>query len=539
VTTTPSTTDNSAAAWLAAAVIVMPLLQALPIDFDRSGALVLLLPMLWAGRRELSRALAEIVAKTRLSWLILGAIAEAAVIVSVVCSDYPAPAAVTAAEWVVLASAGLIAGRVARDQPRAGDTLLKGMALSAAIGSAIVWLWWIAAGRTGMPLYAHHRHLGLHALAGAVATTGLALRANQRRGVRTLWIALGIVCWAGLLWSGGRGPVLALLIAHGAWFIAERAHRRTIATLAAVQLIGGLALSAAFWTPRPELGWWHAFERTAAAAEAGDVSALTSTRSEGWRESLHRAAARPWVGHGPDAYRFLTPKLDGQQPHNLVLQLWLDLGFIGGTALVALAFALVLRTWRLSHTASATGLGGVWLAALVALLVEGELDGVYYHLLAFLPAMVVAGVAMMAAVPSRPPRTSTGWMTNAATLVALAILMLHTFLFQALAVEAPPANPTSGITKLLRAFPSTTYGLWRWTDAWQATFPADALAWDRWAQQHGSNPVLFHVRAAQLLLDHGDRAGALAELTAAEGKAHWTVRPTLTKMKHDVETAPP
>ena len=40
----PTSADLSTAMWIAAALVALPFLQALSIDFDRTGALVLLLP---------------------------------------------------------------------------------------------------------------------------------------------------------------------------------------------------------------------------------------------------------------------------------------------------------------------------------------------------------------------------------------------------------------------------------------------------------------------------------------------------------------
>lgn len=541
---------TSAATWIATALVVMPFLQLLPVDFDRSGALILLLPALWAGRGEVAAAFGKITGRRRFA--IAAALLAIAIALSVALSDHPAPALVTAAEWVLLVAVALIAGRLVRTRPGAGNQMLAGLALGAAAATVVVWLWWLTYRIGGMPLYAHHRHLGLHTLPAAVASTALALRSDLAGGnsaspqthrrllprVRRRWLAVGIICWAGLLWSGGRGPLIALAGALGVWLVVDQGVRRRLMLVSAVQLIGGLALSAAFWTPRPELGWWHAFERTAAATSTGDVSALTSTRSEGWRESLRHALNRPWTGHGPDAYRFLTPKLDGQQPHNVVLQAWLDLGFVAGTAAAAILFGMVVLGWRRAGRGQADQARIPWLATLTALLLAACLDGVFYHLLAFLPAMIAAGVVGVSAAPSESPRSHRPASANVAVLLAGLVLALHTFLFYAVAVATPPATPEAATAGLLRAFPSTTYRLWRWTDAWRPTRPDDALAWTRWAQVHAPNAPLFHVRAAQLLLQRGDRTGALAELEAAEAKAHWTARPDVAKMHREVEAAP-
>ncbi len=536
MTTTSTPAKRRAAGWLAGAVAIMPLLQVLPIDFDRSGVLILLLPALWAGRGELNAAVGDLFARRWAGALVL--LGSVSVVASVATADQPAPAAVTAASWFLLGAAALIAGRSTSDDAAARTRLLGGLALGSAIGAVAMWAWWLAQSRGAMPLYAHHRHLGLHALSGAVASVALIVGPERSRARRAFAWSAGIVTWGALLWSGGRGPVLALGVALVAWICLRPSNeRRALIRAATLLACGGLVLSAAFWSNRSELGWWHAFERTASAARAGDVSELTSTRSEGWRESWHRAAVRPWLGHGPDAYRFLTPKLDGQQPHNVVLQAWLDLGWIGGSALLLLLATTLGLGVRHARDPITDAAGAGWFAVLCALTVAGLLDGVFYHLLAFLPAMLAAGVVLLSRLPPRTSHARWPFLASAVTLATVVVLIIHTTLFHALAVAEPP-RPDGAMPRLLRAFPSTTYGLWRWTDAWEAGNPDVALAWDRWAQTHAANAPLFHLRAAQRLINRGDRNGAIMELRAAEAKAHWTVRPSIVRMREQIEAGP-
>lgn len=523
--------------WLAAALVAMPLLQLVPIDYDRSGALVLLLPTLWAGRKELAAGVGEALGcRWGAALFALGALGT---LVSISVAEQPTPAAVTGAEWVILAAAAVIVGRTVREDPAASRWLLGGIALGVAAGTVFTWLWWIAAGRGLMPLYAHHRHLGLHALAGAMASTILLVPSPARRAARWLWLGIGVICWAGLLWSGGRGPVLALAVALAGWLVVAPAMRKPLITAAVLQAAAGLALSACFWTSRPELGWWHAFERTVVAAEHEDVSALTSTRSEGWRTTLARAAQRPWTGHGPDGYRFTYPRLDGEQAHNVALQLWLDLGFVTGSALGLLLAAVVVIAWRQAarHAATPPAIG--WTALATAMLIEGGLDGVFYHLLAFLPTMVALGAVWFGTHQPGARRVRAAMLAPIATMAAVLVLGLHSVVFYLLAVAPPPRTPDGLAPKLLRAFPSTTYGLWRWTDAWTRDYPDAALAWDRWGESHAANAPLFHVRVADRLLARGDRQGAIAEFRAAEAKAHWSMRPVIAKMRLQAENAAP
>ena len=56
---------SSAATWIAAALVVLPFLQALSFDFDRSGAVVLLLPAWLRMAAERTRLAASARSGTR------------------------------------------------------------------------------------------------------------------------------------------------------------------------------------------------------------------------------------------------------------------------------------------------------------------------------------------------------------------------------------------------------------------------------------------------------------------------------------------
>ncbi len=535
-TTRPLTT--SAATWFAAALVALPFLQALAFDFDRCGGMVLLLPGIWAGRVELAQALARI--KAGPLWLkFFSGLSFVAVLISVVVSRQFAPGLVTAASWVILAVAGLIAGQCVANDVTTGRRLLAGLALGTAAGTLTVWALWLLSGRGPVPLYPHPRILGLHLLAGAVASVALITQKDVHRAGRGFWLAAGIITWGGLLWSGGRAPVLALAAALGLWMLLSPAPmRRALFKTTMILLLAGLVVSAVFWTSKPDLGWWHAISRTATAAAAGsgNVSQLSSTRTEFWAAVVSRAEEAPWFGRGPDSYRFLTPKLDGQQPHNFVLQLWLDLGAVGAVPLLVLLAGVLVIGWRRA-VQSAAVIPQAWLALLTASVAAGLLDGVFYHLLAFLPALLAFGVALRLVSNLAPPAR----ISHAPKIVigfATAVLVLHLGVFYVLAVGPVPA-PTDWRATGVRVFPSSTFGLWRWLDEWQQTSPADVLEWTHWAQKHSPNPVFFHVYAARVLAASGDSKGAEKELRAALAEAHWSMRPGLETMLRQLHPVSP
>lgn len=542
---TMAPTDDSArvATWLAGALVVLPLLQALPLDFDRSAVLAVLLPVLWVGRHKLASAALSLGNSRR--WIRAALLATGiAIILSVAFADQPAPAIVTAATWVLVAAAGLIAGAAANGREAAIRRILEGVALGSALALAIMGCLWLATGRGAVPLYAHHRHVGLHAIGGALAGSAL-LVTSQRWPQRCCWLAAGGVSWAGLLWSGGRTPMVALTVGIAVWFGISAGLRKKIALATALHLGLGLAVSSSFVSSRPELGWRHAVSRTAAAVQPAsvNVSKLTSTRSDFWREAAEHALKSPWIGHGPDAYRHILPKLDGQQPHNLLLQLWLDLGIAGALPLLGgLGCALVLG-WRQARAHPDNRAYGAAFALAMAFTAASMLDGVYYHVLTLLPAMLVLGILLFGhpsglADINGPRRTAAIPIARTLVSVAAAVLVIHSWLFQQLAVASPPRGPDAAAARLIRVFPSTTFGLWHWLDAWYRDDPATAIAWARWAQGHAANPSLFHIRAGQYLLASGDPDAAREELRAARDAAHWTARPAIAEFEKKLFSSP-
>jgi hypothetical protein len=159
--------------------------------------------------------------------------------------------------------------------------------------------------------------------------------------------------------------------------------------------------------------------------------------------------------------------------------------------------------------------------------------------------MLALGMLGSASASSTAPAMASGHggrsvgniCTSGLLVAAIMVLTFHTLLFHALVGGSPPSGPDSAAARAVRAFPSTTFGLWNWLDHWFRANPNAAIAWARWAQPHSPNPVIFHIRAAQYLNVHGQHAAALAELDFAIAKAHGLTRPSIVEMKRAM-TAP-
>jgi hypothetical protein len=451
-------------------------------------------------------------------------------LVAVARSTHAAASMVALAAWTLCAGTALLAGQLVREDRRNARTLLGALAAGAIAATLLHWARWRLGAPPESAFYLHHRLMGLHLLGGALAATTLAATGPGRSLV---WIALGCVPWAGLLWTGGRSPLVGLACGLSWWWWrAGPETRRRLARSAVLQVAAGLALSALLAADRPHLGWLRVLQPPA----SGTAQEFTSNRSDFWQGALRHVADAPWLGFGPDAYRFLEPKLEGAQPHNVLLQAVLDAGAPAALGLAVLALLALRRGAR--HLGADDGSSG-WHALAVASLVAGQLDGYFYHLLGLLPAAWALGICVGARPPpagSTPPRPAGTAALGLAGAAALTLL-LHTWLSYRVALAPPPA-PDSVVARTWRAFPSMTQHLDRWITAWERPAPAAALELARFARERTPFGDYFHVQIAGLLLRAGDRAGAARELDAAWAIAPATMRPVIAGLREGLGNAP-
>jgi O-antigen ligase len=102
-----------------------------------------------------------------------------------------------------------------------------------------------------------------------------------------------------------------------------------------------------------------------------EIPASWIERLDIWREATTVIAGAPWTGHGLRMMRDVAPLPPVMSAythlHNVLLQLWLDLGFVGA----AVAFALALRLLLLSRRLDAAAVpfaAAAWTAALVTVM---------------------------------------------------------------------------------------------------------------------------------------------------------------------------
>ena len=528
--------------------LALPLLQLASIDFERTAAALSFGPALFFGWRLWTAEAGQWLAhpRARVFW-ILG---SALIVLSVAFADQPAPALVQAANGVVLLCLALLAAALARIEPRTTRWLLFGILAGGLLGTlTLVWPWIVHPDPRNAPavtffwLYPHIRHVGLHLLPAAALAPVLLAGASSARARLALWLVAGVLATA-LIWSGGRTPLLGIMVAAAFTFWhAPSSQRRSLVVAYTLVIVAGFVACTFFWTTTGAFGWWRAVQTT---VNAGNANELTSRRIDIWQACVPFITDSPWLGHGPDGYRFLNPKMDAQQPHNVLVQWALACGIPG--VLLGLG-ALARLLWRPLRRASEIRPSTETVAAvavIAAIAAAGQTDGTLYHVLSTHAFALAAGLVMArngfaapASESPHPPTINTAAIISIGARLSLSLavaaagaLALHAWLFNQLTARAAPA-PTSVAARMLRAFPSTTFGFDRWLDAWEPRDPKGALEWTQWAQRHSAYAWLYHLRAARLLARHGFQEAARIEFHLYE-----TTKPNAFRQKTPSATAP-
>jgi putative inorganic carbon (HCO3(-)) transporter len=233
---------------------------------------------------------------------------------------------------------------------------------------------------------------------------------------KMLWGFCALLVTAAILPTYSKGAMLAFLISAALYPVllgwrSKRVRRSVEAGMAALAILA-LLLGAAGWRSQ------SVRQRLGGALHA--QSASNMFRILTWKGTVDLAAAHPWLGIGPGAFKYVYPKYATahyvEAAHQNYLQVAAEQGIPGGAIFLWLVVAVLLTGKRALTRASdfrgrALAVGGV--CSIVALLVHSFLDydwyigaiGLVFWLVAGMLARQAHGFPVVALErPAEPPR---------------------------------------------------------------------------------------------------------------------------------------
>jgi O-antigen ligase len=250
--------------------------------------------------------------------------------------------------------------------------------------------------RTHVPGVTNVRWVGFFAVSAffmALASFSENLDSKANAFEKSLSFCLACVALLLAFWTGSRGAIFATLAGIGLLLFAAAQYRMLIFKFAFSALIVGAVASAILPTP-PNAA--YGIFRFSPVPEAGRD--LSTGRISMWIEVAGKVFERPVFGWGLDQFQLIDFKgfPDYRQPHNVILQALISIGFLG-CALLAAAILPVVRMAKLKFDSlNRVAAFGLVLSTLIYSLYDAAL---YYNY----PLMMLAVAAALAFAPVRLP----------------------------------------------------------------------------------------------------------------------------------------
>ncbi|MDX1780264.1 MAG: O-antigen ligase family protein [Thalassovita sp.] len=160
------------------------------------------------------------------------------------------------------------------------------------------------------------------------------------------------ILWTILFWTGSRAQVLGILGALTMLAVVGGQRGRRIAIRAMKIAAPSLLVSVTLPVPNGSYGFLHRFLWKMVNEET--MNALSSRRTEMWAASFQKIMEKPLFGHGIGQFRSTTDyRFNAYHSHSFPIEALLNLGLIGGGALIALVIG---RYWGLTRNAMSIGL---------------------------------------------------------------------------------------------------------------------------------------------------------------------------------------
>ena len=234
------------------------------------------------------------------------------------------------------------------------------------------------------PMAGHARHASYNMMVACIAGATLWMSSREKFSSFIIIAAGLFLVGACLIWLGGRGSMLSVVLALGVvgWLVYGKMGVSACRLSLLLVIIGLALLVAELASQFPFNGLYNSFARSLAA---DDFNKLFSSRLAIWVDALSKLDSHWLIGLGSQAYIFLPDKLvrNTTMPHNMIVQFLVEWGVVGTLLFLAL-LARYLRSGfaRLRYVNEGMPdklylLGSA--LAVLALMLHGLTDGTFYH----------------------------------------------------------------------------------------------------------------------------------------------------------------
>lgn len=184
---------------------------------------------------------------------------------------------------------------------------------------------------------AHYSSNGIFLAIGVCAVLAYAVF-NAKGRKRKRFVLLSVLLVAALLMTGKRGTLICLVAAaYAVWFLYMGKRRDKVFWIITVTIVLLICVYIASWFIEPLGNFFARFQEQIAS---GDIS---TGRFVLWAEAWERFTQKPLFGHGWRWFRFNSHLANGQDVHNVYLQLLTEVGIVGSIPFFVFFFANVRR----------------------------------------------------------------------------------------------------------------------------------------------------------------------------------------------------
>ncbi|WP_394172645.1 O-antigen ligase family protein [Thalassotalea litorea] len=245
------------------------------------------------------------------------------------------------------------------------------------------------------PLFSHIRYAGYLATVACVISIVRIVKGMALTDVK-IDVFLLMINFTFLCWLGGRGSVLAIILTM--MLLPLFFNIKTI--LKPLLLVFTVCIFSLMLAEYLSIFRWNGLGRFLSIFSSDiSIDEYSSSRISIWIGAIKGFINQPVLGLGPDGYKFMTERVWGMQPHNVIIQFLVEWGVVGASLILAIIYKFIALIVKHSLS-SKQGLKLLLPSAVFfSLTFHGLTDGTYYHAQPVFMIMLSVAIALSIIYP--------------------------------------------------------------------------------------------------------------------------------------------